>query len=103
MFRKPLFCASVVSSSVVLSLLTPLLALPACQPRSALADDSAMRGPTSARAPAASGPGALSTVGASPGHVGEGTPLVPTRPGDMLAAFAEGCFWGSEDTFRHVQ
>jgi peptide-methionine (S)-S-oxide reductase len=23
--------------------------------------------------------------------------------GDQLAAFAEGCFWGSEDTFRHVE
>jgi peptide-methionine (S)-S-oxide reductase len=23
-------------------------------------------------------------------------------PGNELAAFAEGCFWGSEDTFRHV-
>jgi peptide-methionine (S)-S-oxide reductase len=40
-------------------------------------------------------------VGADPGHVGPGTPLVPA-PGNQLAAFAEGCFWGSEDTFRHV-
>jgi peptide-methionine (S)-S-oxide reductase len=39
--------------------------------------------------------------GADPGHVGAGTPLVPAQ-GDQLAAFAEGCFWGSEDTFRHV-
>jgi len=40
-------------------------------------------------------------VGTEPGHVGAGTPLVPVT-GDQLAAFAEGCFWGSEDTFRHV-
>jgi peptide-methionine (S)-S-oxide reductase len=30
-----------------------------------------------------------------------GTALVP-KPGDELAAFAGGCFWGTEDTFRHV-
>jgi peptide-methionine (S)-S-oxide reductase len=40
-------------------------------------------------------------VGTNPGHVSAGTPLVP-GPGHQLAAFAEGCFWGSEDTFRHV-
>jgi peptide-methionine (S)-S-oxide reductase len=41
-------------------------------------------------------------VGTNPGHVGAGTPLVPA-PGHELAAFAEGCFWGSENTFRHVK
>ncbi len=50
--------------------------------------------------------GALSTraegrVGTDPGHVGAGTPLTP-RKGDQLAAFAGGCFWGTEDVFRHV-
>jgi peptide-methionine (S)-S-oxide reductase len=40
-------------------------------------------------------------VGGDPGHAGAGTPLQPA-PGHELAAFAEGCFWGSEDTFRHV-
>jgi peptide-methionine (S)-S-oxide reductase len=40
-------------------------------------------------------------VGTNPGGAAAGTPLVP-RAGDELAAFAEGCFWGSEDTFRHV-
>lgn len=40
-------------------------------------------------------------VGDDPGHVGHGTPLV-ARPGDRLAAFAGGCFWGMEDVFRHV-
>jgi peptide-methionine (S)-S-oxide reductase len=40
-------------------------------------------------------------VGTDPGHVGAGTPLVP-RAGHELAAFAAGCFWGVEDTFRQV-
>ena len=42
-----------------------------------------------------------SSAGTNPGHAGEGTPLTP-EPGHELAAFAEGCFWGSENTFRHV-
>ena len=63
----------------------------ACNPSSsALAD-------TSSSPP---GQGAA-VVGVNPGGAGAGTPLVP-RAGDELAAFAEGCFWGSEDTFRHV-
>ena len=40
-------------------------------------------------------------VGTDPGHVGRGTPLAP-REGNELAAFAAGCFWGMEDTFRQV-
>jgi peptide-methionine (S)-S-oxide reductase len=40
-------------------------------------------------------------VGTNPGGAGAGTALMPAA-GDALAAFAEGCFWGSEDTFRHV-
>jgi peptide-methionine (S)-S-oxide reductase len=57
---------------------------------------------TSALADTTSPPGrASSVVGTSPGSAGAGTPLTP-RAGDELAAFAEGCFWGSEDTFRHV-
>jgi peptide-methionine (S)-S-oxide reductase len=41
-------------------------------------------------------------VGTNPGHAGAGTPLVAAA-GNELAAFAQGCFWGSEDTFRHVE
>ena len=40
-------------------------------------------------------------VGTDPGHVGNGTPLTP-QPGHELAAFAGGCFWGTEDAFRKV-
>ena len=42
-----------------------------------------------------------SDVGTDPGHAGKGTALTPAA-GHELAAFAEGCFWGSENTFRHV-
>jgi peptide-methionine (S)-S-oxide reductase len=50
---------------------------------------------------AANSAAAAAKVGTAPGHVGAGTPLTPA-PGHELAAFAEGCFWGSENTFRHV-
>ena len=40
-------------------------------------------------------------VGTSPGGVGAGTPLKPA-PGHQLAAFAQGCFWGTEYRFRQV-
>ena len=41
------------------------------------------------------------SCGKQPGRVGHGTPLVPSA-GDELAAFAQGCFWGSEERFRKV-
>lgn len=43
-------------------------------------------------------------VGTHPGGIGltpDPVHLVP-KAGDQLAAFSEGCFWGSENTFRHV-
>ena len=40
-------------------------------------------------------------VGNDPGKVGAGTPL-EAKPGNELAAFAGGCFWGVEDNFRQV-
>lgn len=44
---------------------------------------------------------AKTNVGIDPGKAGAGTPLTP-RPGNEIAVFAQGCFWGSENTFRHV-
>ena len=44
---------------------------------------------------------AATKVGIDSGHAGDGTPLVAAA-GHQLAAFAEGCFWGSENTYRHV-
>jgi peptide-methionine (S)-S-oxide reductase len=75
---------SVFGAAVVLGCLS-------CSSRSAVAGDPSSAGNT---APA-------NVPGTSPGRAGAGTPLLPA-PGDELAAFAEGCFWGSEDTFRHV-
>jgi peptide-methionine (S)-S-oxide reductase len=70
------------------SLLAAAIVLCACNPTSsAMADTNGDTKP--------------SAVGTNPGGAGAGTPLAPA-PGDELAAFAEGCFWGSEDTFRHV-
>ncbi len=66
----------------------------------------ACHGPASAaadtnHASASGGASASTPVGTSPGHAGAGTPLIAAE-GNQLAAFAEGCFWGSEDTFRHA-
>jgi peptide-methionine (S)-S-oxide reductase len=41
------------------------------------------------------------TLGTRAGQAGAGTRL-SAAPGNALAAFAAGCFWGSENTFRHV-
>ncbi len=41
------------------------------------------------------------SCGTKPGHVGRGTPLVPTGR-NQLAAFGQGCFWGVEERFRKV-
>jgi peptide-methionine (S)-S-oxide reductase len=41
------------------------------------------------------------SCGKDPGHVGHGTPLVPTG-NHQLAVFAQGCFWGVEERFRKV-
>ncbi|HTQ07930.1 MAG TPA: peptide-methionine (S)-S-oxide reductase MsrA [Polyangiaceae bacterium] len=76
----------------------------ACQPHASTAPEP--RASTAAAAdkspPAAPSIAATAKVGTAPGHVGAGTPLTPAA-GHELAAFAEGCFWGSENTFRHVK
>jgi peptide-methionine (S)-S-oxide reductase len=40
-------------------------------------------------------------LGTRPGNVGRGTPLVAS-PGNELAIFAQGCFWGVEERFRRM-
>jgi peptide-methionine (S)-S-oxide reductase len=76
--------------------------LAACQPHSAAVADPA---PVSTSTATSGSPPLFLTsktpVGTNPGSAGDGTPLV-AKPGNELAAFAEGCFWGSENTFRHV-
>jgi len=41
-------------------------------------------------------------LGKRPGHVGHGTALTPSGK-NQLAAFAQGCFWGTEERFRRVR
>ncbi len=41
------------------------------------------------------------SVGVDPGGAGMGTPLAAQK-GHELAAFAGGCFWGTEDLFRQI-
>lgn len=89
---------------MTLRLLAPaLLLLAAC--RSVVPDPEAkpdQASVTAAPPPAPSPPpAARHAVGNDPGQVGTGTPLTP-RPGNELAAFAGGCFWGVEDTLRQV-
>ncbi len=76
--------------------LVALLALAGCKSAGASAD---VKPETSARAATAAI--ARRTVGTSPGHVGAGTKLEVSK-GHALGAFAAGCFWGVEDTFRQV-
>jgi methionine-S-sulfoxide reductase len=59
--------------------------------------DVAGDGPASRAAAAPS----VAHVGTDPGRAGNGTPLTPAGH-DALAAFAAGCFWGTEDAYRHV-
>jgi peptide-methionine (S)-S-oxide reductase len=54
-------------------------------------------GPTSAPSN-----GSMGKIGTRPGNVGHGTAL-KAAAGHELACFSSGCFWGSENTFRHVK
>jgi peptide-methionine (S)-S-oxide reductase len=48
------------------------------------------------------GPGLTSAVGSRPGGIGIKDKLAP-EPGHQLAAFSGGCFWGTENYFRHIK
>lgn len=75
----------------------------ACQPHAAGgAGPHSSSGATPTTPALAASPAKAATVGTNPGRVGAGSPLT-AAPGHELAAFAEGCFWGSENTFRHVK
>lgn len=74
-----------------------LLSLAACRSAGSDAKPEASTTTTSANAPSAR----RAPVGTDPGGVGSGTKLEP-QAGHELAAFAGGCFWGTEDTFRQV-
>jgi peptide-methionine (S)-S-oxide reductase len=81
-----------------------LFALLGCRGSFAPLPDTAPDGaPDPASSPAKDAPAAAAhgRPGTDPGRVGAGTPLSP-REGNELAAFAQGCFWGSEDTYRQV-
>lgn len=77
-------------------LLPALLALVACKSVGTGSDMKPDRGSTTSTAAVT-----RRNVANDPGKVGMGTPLVP-RPGNELAVFAAGCFWGVEDNFRQV-
>ncbi len=78
-----------------------MLALVGCRPSAGGVGSEAR--PDGSLAPSGAGAGARvrRQVGTDPGGVGMGTPLQP-RGQNQLAAFAGGCFWGVEDTFRQV-
>src|SRR6185436_11566412 len=76
-------------------LLIAALTLTGCRHLGTRTDVAAEPAPSTASAPVET------HVGVDPGNAGKGTPLVAQK-GHELAAFAGGCFWGTEDLFRQV-
>ncbi len=88
-----------MNARLLVRLLVPgLLALAGCRSVGTSSEAKPDNGASTTGAHAAA---ARRSVGNDPGKVGAGTPL-EARPGNELAAFAGGCFWGVEDNFRQV-
>ena len=88
-----------MNARLLVRLLVPgLLALAGCRSVGTSSEAKPDNGASTTTAHAAA---ARRSVGNDPGKVGAGTPL-EARPGNELAAFAGGCFWGVEDNFRQV-
>jgi peptide-methionine (S)-S-oxide reductase len=81
--------------------ISAVLALVACRSAGAGGDARPEAPPAQSQTQTTGAPAAHAVVGADPGGVGRGTPLV-AKPGRELASFAGGCFWGVEDTFRQI-
>ena len=88
-----------MNARLLVRLLVPgLLALAGCRSVGTSSEAKPDNGASTTTAHAAA---ARRSVGNDPGKVGAGTPI-EARPGNELAAFAGGCFWGVEDNFRQV-